>query len=332
MKKRLGILSIGALIAFVAVFSLNSNGASAHSARTASVQDGGSDSDSNDCASDDDSNNASLNASNAALSDANSDEADDDSGCNTDQSPHKVTICHATSSETNPWVRIVVDEHATNGHFDNNGTPLAGHEGDVLLQGDVPCPAPPSPASTASATFDMQCNTLLAGPLMTAQVTVVGPDPQPSQFLSFVITSGSLLNNVQDLSWVSRSYSVLEPYAFGVPAGASLTANLVLGTTTVSSQTFTVPDCSPVVTTTTAPAPTTTQPAPTTTAPAPTTTVAPTTTQPAPTTVATTQPPVPPTGKLPKTGSSSGILVAIAALLLLVGGSLLAVRRRPATS
>lgn len=52
----------------------------------------------------------------------------------------KVTICHATSSETNPWTRIVVSENAIGGHFDNPGTPKAGHEDDVLLEGDVACP------------------------------------------------------------------------------------------------------------------------------------------------------------------------------------------------
>lgn len=58
---------------------------------------------------------------------------------------HKVTICHATSSETNPYVRIVVDEHATAGHFDNNGTPESGHEDDLLFQGEVDCPQPEPP-------------------------------------------------------------------------------------------------------------------------------------------------------------------------------------------
>lgn len=57
----------------------------------------------------------------------------------------KITICHATSSEENPWVRIVVSENATGGHFENNGTPKAGHEDDVLLQGDVDCPTSPAP-------------------------------------------------------------------------------------------------------------------------------------------------------------------------------------------
>lgn len=63
----------------------------------------------------------------------------------------KVTICHATSSETNPWVRTVVSANATAGHFENNGTTKAGHEGDVLLQGDVDCPSDePSPSPSPS--------------------------------------------------------------------------------------------------------------------------------------------------------------------------------------
>ena len=52
----------------------------------------------------------------------------------------KVTICHATESEENPWTRNVVSENAIGGHFDNPGTPKAGHEDDILLQGDVECP------------------------------------------------------------------------------------------------------------------------------------------------------------------------------------------------
>lgn len=65
----------------------------------------------------------------------------------------KVTICHATSTENNEYVRIVVSENAIGGHFENPGTPKAGHEDDILLDGDVECPgavvvtppAPPTP-------------------------------------------------------------------------------------------------------------------------------------------------------------------------------------------
>ena len=52
----------------------------------------------------------------------------------------KVTICHATESETNPYNQIVVDSHAIGGHFENNGTPKAGHEEDLLFEGEVDCP------------------------------------------------------------------------------------------------------------------------------------------------------------------------------------------------
>lgn len=58
----------------------------------------------------------------------------------------KVTICHATSAEDNPWVRIVVSENAIGGHFDNPGTPKAGHEDDLLFQGEEGvCPVPETP-------------------------------------------------------------------------------------------------------------------------------------------------------------------------------------------
>ena len=55
----------------------------------------------------------------------------------------KVTICHATSSVTNPYTKITVSENAIGGHFDNPGTPKAGHEKDILLEGDVACPTAP---------------------------------------------------------------------------------------------------------------------------------------------------------------------------------------------
>ena len=58
------------------------------------------------------------------------------------KSNSKVTICHATSSEKKPYIRIVVSENAIGGHFDNPGSPKAGHEDDVLLKGDVDCPTP----------------------------------------------------------------------------------------------------------------------------------------------------------------------------------------------
>lgn len=46
---------------------------------------------------------------------------------------NKVTICHATGSLTNPYVQTTVSINAIGGHFENPGTPLAGHEQDLLI-------------------------------------------------------------------------------------------------------------------------------------------------------------------------------------------------------
>ena len=69
----------------------------------------------------------------------------------------KVTICHATGSETNPYTQNIVSANAIGGHFDNPGTPKAGHEADLLLEGEVNCPAPvptvePTPTEEVSPT------------------------------------------------------------------------------------------------------------------------------------------------------------------------------------
>jgi hypothetical protein len=64
----------------------------------------------------------------------------------------KVTICHATSSATNPYTRIVVSANATGAHFEEHGTQKAGHEDDILLQGEQDCPISNPPVVTGSTT------------------------------------------------------------------------------------------------------------------------------------------------------------------------------------
>jgi hypothetical protein len=50
----------------------------------------------------------------------------------------KAVICHATGSDANPFVGIVVGIQddgllSNNGHLDANGAPLSGHEQDLYL-------------------------------------------------------------------------------------------------------------------------------------------------------------------------------------------------------
>lgn len=92
----------------------------------------------------------------------------------------KVTICHATGSDSNPYVRIVVSQNAIQGHFENNGTPLAGHEDDILKEGDVPCTAPdkdePNGQPDAPKTPETPVNTLTSpvAPVVEDTTPIVG--------------------------------------------------------------------------------------------------------------------------------------------------------------
>ncbi len=115
-------------------------------------------------------------------------------------SNHKVTICHATSSETNPYVRIVVDRHAIKGHFYENGTPLAGHEEDILIGYVADCPSPtPSVSPTPSPS---------ASPKSTPSPTPSpspSPTPTPSVSPSPSPTSGGNTNNNENTNGQNQS-------------------------------------------------------------------------------------------------------------------------------
>jgi len=50
----------------------------------------------------------------------------------------KVTICHATGNNTFQTIHTSVN--GISGHFENSGTPKAGHETDLLYEGEVSCP------------------------------------------------------------------------------------------------------------------------------------------------------------------------------------------------
>ncbi|VXB48875.1 exported hypothetical protein [Arthrobacter sp. 9AX] len=67
-----------------------------------------------------------------------------------EESDHKITICHATGSESNPYVSVTVDKHSLKGHLDEHGGDIipwrqnwddAGRA--IFDNGCEPCPVPP---------------------------------------------------------------------------------------------------------------------------------------------------------------------------------------------
>jgi hypothetical protein len=68
--------------------------------------------------------------------------------------PSKITICHKTGSESNPWRRITVSSRAMTNPKSKSGSLLRGHlrhAGDAIVVGTAACPSPtltPAPTTT----------------------------------------------------------------------------------------------------------------------------------------------------------------------------------------
>jgi outer membrane biosynthesis protein TonB len=88
----------------------------------------------------------------------------------------KVYVCHATSSESNPYVTIEVpatESGYPQGHFTENGTQEAGHEEDYL----GPCESSPTPSPSPTPTGDDPDPTPTPSPSVTPGPT---NSPPPS--------------------------------------------------------------------------------------------------------------------------------------------------------
>lgn len=99
----------------------------------------------------------------------------------------KVVICHATSSETNPFVTLEINTHAVygpGGHFNENGTTQAGHEEDYF----GPCLETSTTTTTSVVTTTTETPTTTQPEASTTTVTEgsttttsvpTGPAPVP---------------------------------------------------------------------------------------------------------------------------------------------------------
>jgi hypothetical protein len=68
-------------------------------------------------------------------------------------SPGKLTICHRTGSDTNPFLRITVSKRAVDNPKSKSGKLLWGHirhAGDAILVGTAACPSPSQTAEVSN--------------------------------------------------------------------------------------------------------------------------------------------------------------------------------------
>jgi len=101
---------------------------------------------------------------------------------------HLVTFCHVAGLEEDPanTITITADEHAVlnpqAGHFNEQGTPNAGHEQDYFgpCEGDVtPSPTPPPPTSPPPTTPPPTDPPTPPSPSVTRPPQTDPPSPQP---------------------------------------------------------------------------------------------------------------------------------------------------------
>ncbi len=141
-----------------------------------------------------------------------------------DSGEYKITICHATSSETNPYVRIVTDQSSTKGHFDEHGTPQAGHEEDILLSGDVSCPTPPLQPTAPTCT------------LTTSPTSITASNASALSWTTINATSLSISHSVGSVTPVSSGSTSVSPTVTTLYTGVAIG----LGGTGTCSATITV--------------------------------------------------------------------------------------------
>jgi hypothetical protein len=68
--------------------------------------------------------------------------------------PSKITICHKTSSESNPWRRVVISSRAMTNPKSKSGQLLRGHlrhTGDAMVVGTAACPSPTATPTPTNA-------------------------------------------------------------------------------------------------------------------------------------------------------------------------------------
>jgi hypothetical protein len=104
----------------------------------------------------------------------------------------KVTICHAAGrAGTTHYIQLTLSANGLAGHFDNNGTPLAGHEQDYM----GPCTVSTG-TLTVCVVNGTQFGTGLGAVTFTGDAGAFGPltipDPgQPANCTSLTVSAGT---------------------------------------------------------------------------------------------------------------------------------------------